>query len=55
MFLFTVLLLTMIILMVVTVVLISAGGAVFTIIFADLFVCIFIIYMIMKALRRKKK
>lgn len=48
------LLLTMMVsIMIVSVVLIGTGGAVFAILFGDLIVCIFIISMIVKLIRKK--
>lgn len=54
MVLFTILLLTLLALTVFTVVAISAGGAVFMILFSDVIVCIFILAWIIKKLAKKK-
>ena len=55
MFLFTMLLLIAIVLAVITVIAIVFGGTVFTVVFGDVIVCIFIIVWIMKRLFTKKK
>lgn len=56
MFLFTVLLIILTLLVVVAAVLLALGGTVFTVVFGDILVCIFIIVMIIKfAFGRKKK
>lgn len=55
MVLFITLLLTLAILTTITVLAISAGGAVFVIIFGDVIVCAFIIIQIMKRIAKKKK
>lgn len=54
MVLFMILLVTLVLLSVFTVLVVGAGGAVFTILFSDVIVCIFIIGWIMKRLIRKK-
>lgn len=54
MILFTILLLTAVFLTIFTVAAISVGGTVFVVLFADVFVCIFIIVWIMKRLFKKK-
>lgn len=55
MVLFMILLVTLVLLTVFTVLVAGAGGAIFTILFSDVIVCIFIIGWIMKRLFRKKK
>lgn len=57
MILFMILLLTLLLITVLTVIAISAGGAVFIVLFGDVIVCGFLIIWIMKKLigRKKKK
>ena len=55
MILFTILFLIFIFLMIVSIAILSVGGTFFIVIFGDLIVCAFIIVLIMKWLRRKKK
>lgn len=55
MILFTILLLTLILLTIITVLVVSAGGAIFIVIFGDVIVCIFLIIWLMKRLISKKK
>lgn len=54
MVLFTILMLTLLFLVVITVFAIAAGGTVFTILFGDVIVCIFIIGWIIKHMSKKK-
>ena len=55
MILLTVLIIIAIILAIVAITFLSIGGALFTIIFGDLIVCIAIIVLIIRCLRRRKK
>lgn len=55
MILFMILLCTLLLLAVFTVLAVSAGGAIFIVVFADVFVCMFIIIWIMKCLIHKGK
>lgn len=55
MFLLAVLTLTAILLIAFTVVILSIGGAAFIILFGDIIVCVFIIAMIVKRLRKRRK
>lgn len=54
MVLLTILLLTLLALITFTVIAISAGGAVFMILFSDVIVCIFILAWIIKKIAKKK-
>ena len=55
MILFIILLLTLLTLMVFTILAVSAGGAVFTVLFGDVIVCMLLIVWILKRLIGKKK
>ena len=55
MILFIILLLTLLTLMVFTILAVSAGGAVFIVLFGDVIVCILLIVWILKRLISKKK
>ena len=55
MILFTILLLTLVLLTVFTVAVVSAGGAIFIVLFGDVIVCALIIIWIMKRLITKRK
>lgn len=55
MVLFLILLLTIIILLTIVVTAVSIGGSMFIIIFGDVIVCIFLIGLIIKHLRKRKK
>ena len=55
MILFTLLALTLLAVIVFSIIIISATGAAFIIVFADVIVCVAIIIWIMKILRKRKK
>lgn len=54
MILFTILSLTLAILLLFIILVVGAGGAIFTIIFADVIVCIFVILWIMSRIVKRK-
>lgn len=55
MVLFLILLLTIIILLAIVVIAVSVGGSIFIVVFGDVIVCIFLIGLIIKYLRKRKK
>ena len=55
MVLFLILLFTIIILLAIVVITVSVGGSIFIVVFGDVIVCIFLIGLIIKHLRKRKK
>ena len=55
MVLFLILLLTIIILLTIVVIAVSVGGSIFIVVFGDVIVCIFLIGLIIKHLRKREK